>query len=204
MQDGYELALAAALGGRLDAALVKDVPGAQALLDRAGPDGGERAARGPRRGRRSRGRRRPPAAPAPAAGALRLLDLLRGPPAVLELAGRLLADAWVVERLEDLPSDFAGIAAHAQRARVVRGWGEVRQLSEGGTERVLARRNERDRLVAEAERAAQAEQARAWRCERRSRRCVRPKRRARRPSDAARSRAPSGRGGRGASAAPSG
>src|SRR6185437_1065057 len=31
VQDGYELALAAALGGRLDAAVVDDVPGAQAL-----------------------------------------------------------------------------------------------------------------------------------------------------------------------------
>ena len=40
VQDGYELALAAALGGRLDAALVKDVAGAEALLDRAGLDGG--------------------------------------------------------------------------------------------------------------------------------------------------------------------
>ena len=40
VRDGYELALAAALGGRLSAALVRDVAGAEALLDRAGPDGG--------------------------------------------------------------------------------------------------------------------------------------------------------------------
>jgi chromosome segregation protein len=37
--------------------------------------------------------------------------------------------------------------------------GEVRQLSEGGTERVLARRNERDRLIVSVERAAQGEQS---------------------------------------------
>ena len=37
--DGYELALAAALGGRLDAALVRDLRGANTLLDGAGPDG---------------------------------------------------------------------------------------------------------------------------------------------------------------------
>jgi chromosome segregation protein len=37
--------------------------------------------------------------------------------------------------------------------------GEVRQLTEGGSERVLARRNERDRLIAAAEGAAQAEHA---------------------------------------------
>ena len=46
---------------------------------------------------------------APANGAERLLDLVSGPAEVLELAGRLLGDAWVVARLEDLPSDFAGI-----------------------------------------------------------------------------------------------
>jgi chromosome segregation protein len=39
VEPGYELALAAALGGRLDAVLVPDLAGAAALLDRAGPDG---------------------------------------------------------------------------------------------------------------------------------------------------------------------
>ena len=41
----------------------------------------------------------------------------------------------------------------------------MRQLSEGGSERVLARRNERDRLVASAEQAAQAEHAAQAVCE---------------------------------------
>ena len=85
---------------------------------------------------------------------------------MLELAERLLADAWVVERLEDLPKDFTGIAATRQGRVWFASWGEVRQLSEGGTERVLARRNERDRLVATAERAAQAEHAARGSCER--------------------------------------
>ncbi len=98
-------------------------------------------------------------------GARRLLDLLSGPPAVLELAARLLADAWVVERLEDLPHDFAGIAATRPGRVWFAAWGEVRQLSEGGTERVLARRNERDRLLEAAERAAQAEHAARGACE---------------------------------------
>ena len=39
-------------------------------------------------------------------------------------------------------------------------WGEVRQISEGGAERVLARRNERERLIASSEAAVQAEHAR--------------------------------------------
>ena len=149
---GYELALAAALGGRLDASLVEDVPDAEALLDRAGPEGGSALLAGQAGGSAAQ-----PAAGAPAQGAQRLTDLLSGPPEVLELAGRLLADAWVVERLEELPRDFAGIAA-TRRGRV---WfarsGEVRQLSEGGTELLLARRNEREQLLAQVERAAQAE-----------------------------------------------
>ncbi|HXD55273.1 MAG TPA: AAA family ATPase [Solirubrobacteraceae bacterium] len=149
---GYELALAAALGGRLDASLVEDVPDAEALLDRAGPEGGSALLAGQAGGPAAQ-----PAAGAPAPGAQRLTDLLSGPPEVLELAGRLLADAWVVERLEELPRDFAGIAA-TRRGRV---WfarsGEVRQLSEGGTELLLARRNEREQLLAQVERAAQAE-----------------------------------------------
>ncbi len=167
VQDGYELALAAALGGRLDAALVKDVVGAQTLLDRAGPDGGtallaDLESPGPSAGSRAPAR----AQAEPIAGARRLLDLLSGPPAVLELAERLLADAWVVERLEDLPKDFTGIAATRQGRVWFASRGEVRQLSEGGTERALARRNERDRLLATAERAAQAEHTARGSCER--------------------------------------
>jgi len=154
IEDGFELALAAALGGRLDAALVEDVPGAQLILDRAGPDGGSALL-----ARALPGAPAPAAAEPPVAGARRLTDLLGGPPEILELAGRLLEDAWVVDRLEDLPDSFRGIAT----TRGGRVWfaasGEVRQLSQGGTELVLARRNERDRLVAEVERAAQSEHA---------------------------------------------
>ena len=152
IEDGFELALAAALGGRLDAALVEDVPGAQRILDRAGPEGGSAllAAAAPGAVAASPGE-------PPVAGARRLTDLLSGPPPVLALARRLLADAWVVERLEDLPGTFAGIAATRSGRVWFAAWGEVRQLSEGGTELLLARRNERDRLVAEVERAARAE-----------------------------------------------
>jgi len=108
VRDGYELALAAALGGRLSATLVKDVAGAEALLDRAGPDGAvallvERGSHASLPARRE--------GEPPKAGAERLLDLVSGPAQVMELAGRLLADAWVSSALEDLPVAFAGIAA---------------------------------------------------------------------------------------------
>jgi chromosome segregation protein len=160
VQDGYELALAAALGGRLDAALVEDLAGAESLLDRAGPDGGTTLLAAGQDAGAAPARRTPPVA-----GARRLLELLSGPPAVLELAARLLADAWVVERLEELPKDFGGIAA-TRAGRVWFGaWGEIRQLGEGGSERVLARRNERDRLIVDSERAVQAEHAARQDCE---------------------------------------
>ncbi len=150
VREGYELALAAALGGRLEAAVVADVAGAEAVLDGAGPDGGAALLVGGRAGGRAGG-----APPAP--GAVALLELLSGPDDLLELAGRLLGDAWVVERLEDLEDGFVGIAV-TRRGRVLFGGaGEVRQLGEGGSELVLARRNERDRLIASSETAAQAE-----------------------------------------------
>jgi chromosome segregation protein len=159
VRDGYELALAAALGGRLDASLVEDVAGAESLLDRAGPDGGTALLAGAAGGAGAASSAdSSPGAP-PAAGAERLLDLLSGPAQVLELATRLLSDAWVVERLEALPRDFAGIAVTRGGRVWFAAWGEVRQLSEGGTERVLARRNERDRLIGAVELAAQGEQA---------------------------------------------
>jgi len=167
VEPGYELALAAALGGRLDAALVRDLDTAATLLDRSGPDGGtallagdaasEGAAEEPVSADRLSEAGEPETAPV--AGAVRLMDLLGGSGAVLELARRLLENAWVVERLEDLPADFRGVASTRSGRVLFAAWGEVRQVTEGGAERVLARRNERDRLLGESERAVQAEEA---------------------------------------------
>ncbi len=152
--DGFELALAAVLGGRLDAALADGLDGAQVLLDRVGPDGGTVLL-----SRRAAGGEAPAgqafSAP-PAPGARRLVELVEGPAAVLELAGRLLADAWVVERLEDLAEGFRGVAVTPGGRVWFAEAGEVRQLSAGGSERVLARRNERDRLERELRDAAGA------------------------------------------------
>ncbi|HTR72732.1 MAG TPA: AAA family ATPase [Solirubrobacteraceae bacterium] len=193
--DGYELALAAALGGRLDAALVRDLGAADELLDRAGPDGASAllagdaaseagpaviesshgaAATGDANGEPATENSDPHALAAdegaaaqpdrgaggagPAPGAIRLIDLVSGSAGALELAGRFLADAWVVERLADVRPGFGGIAA-TRNGRVLFGaFGEVRQAHAGGAERVLARRNERERLIASSEAAAQAEQ----------------------------------------------
>jgi chromosome segregation protein len=162
--DGYELALAAALGGRLDAAMVDDVAGAESLLDGAGPDGGS-ALLQVAHGDASEGVPSAADGTSMPPGAQRLLDLVSGPAEVVALAARLLADAWVVERLEQVPSDFTGIAVTRAGRVWFAAWGEVRQLSEGGTERVLARRNERDRLIAATEQAVQGEQAAKRACD---------------------------------------
>ena len=174
VEPGYELALAAALGGRLDAALVPDLAGAAALLDRAGPDGATALLADdldPARPRAegeclpaSADRRSSDAAPvgasaSPAPGARPLIELVEGPAPVLALARRLLADTWVLERLEDLPDGFAGVAVTSRGRVWFAALGEVRQVAEGGSERVLARRNEREQLILASEAAAAAEHA---------------------------------------------
>src|SRR5205823_1292698 len=83
--------------------------------------------------------------------------VVRGPAGAVAL----LADAWVVDDLAALPADFAGVAV----TRAGRAWSttlrELRQVAAGGAERLLAERNRRDRLIAESERAVQAEHAAA-------------------------------------------
>ncbi len=184
VKQGYELALAAALGGRLNAALVDGLPEAEKLLDAVGQDGGAALLAGGR----SDGEGTPPSgggpctpaarsddaeasapsdvprgedvgagATSPAPSAQRLLDLVSGPPPAVAVAGRLLRDAWVVDRLEDLSEDFAGIAVTLSGRVLFAALGEVRQVMEGGAERVLARRNEREQLIAASEAAVQAE-----------------------------------------------
>jgi chromosome segregation protein len=154
VEKGCELAVAAALGGRLEAALVDDMAGAKRLLDAAGPDGGSALlAGGDGLGAEDL------AGEPPAPGARALADTLSGPDPIVALVRRLLHGAWLVESLEALPDSFAGVAV----TRAGRVWfaqlREVRQVSEGGAERVLAMRNERDTLIAATEQAAQAEHA---------------------------------------------
>ncbi len=149
---GYELALAAALGGRLGAAVVPDLASGEALLDRSGADGGSAIVASGTTGARQ-------APSPPAAGAERLLDHVRGEGAALELATTLLADAWVVPSLGALAVGFEGTAV-TRGGRVWLGaWHELRQLPAGGAERILAERNRREQLVSDTEHAAAAERA---------------------------------------------
>jgi chromosome segregation protein len=153
VEAGYELALAAGLGGRLSAAIVEDLAAARRLLEGAGADGGrvlvaDSSAPGVTR-----------AATPPAPGARHLGDMVRGPQPALTLARRLLANTWVVDDLEQLPPAFLGVAV----TRAGRAWfsftRELRQAPRGGSERVLAERNRRETLIAASERAVQAERA---------------------------------------------
>jgi len=152
---GYELALAAALGRRLRAAMAPSIAAGGALLDAAGPDGG--SALVPHPG----GAAPAPAAAPPVPGAERLLDRIEATGGAAVLAATLLADAWVVDALEPVPAEFRGIAV-TKAGRVWFGASrELRQAAEGGTDRVLTERNRRTELIAASERAAQAEQAAA-------------------------------------------
>ena len=151
VETGYELAVAAALGGRLAAAVVADREAGGALLDRAGSEGGRVLVGGVLA-------REQAAREAPARGARRLVGLVRGRAEVVGVVGRLLSDAWVVDTLDGIAEDFGGIAV----TRGGRVWfgssGELRQVASGGRERALEQRNRREALIGVAERAAQAEQ----------------------------------------------
>ena len=141
VEAGYELALAAGLGGRLSAAVVGDLAAARALLEKVGADGGRALVADSG----APGVARTTAPPAP--GARHLGDMVAGPQPALGLARRLLANTWVVEDLDHLPPGFLGVAV----TRGGRAWfgftRELRQAPRGGSERVLAERNRRDALV---------------------------------------------------------
>ncbi len=161
--EGYELALAAALGGRMSAAIAPDRAAAATTLDAAGRDGGRAlvldggVAAGASPPAAAAPALAPAAAPTPAAD--RLAELVRGPEPAVSLARRLLADVWVVNDLGALDDDFAGLAV----TREGRAWDgaarELTQAARGGSERVLAERNRRDRLIEESEHAVQGEHA---------------------------------------------
>jgi chromosome segregation protein len=157
VDDGYELALAAALGGRLGAAVVVDTAAAHALLDRAGPDGGRVLVLG------DNGQAPSPAVGTAAGlrleGAERLLDHVRGDGPGAVLARSLLAGVWVVEALDAVPVAWDGVAVTRSGRVWSPGVRELRQAAKAGEERVLAERNRRDRLVADSEKAVQAEHA---------------------------------------------
>ncbi len=145
---GYELALAAALGPRLRAAVAPDLASGTALLERAGKDGGAALIVPPTGAS--------PAAAASPGGAEPLLAHVRD---ASDLAAALLADVWVVDDVEALDPSFRGVAVTRDGRVWSPGTRELRQVPAGGADRVLTERNRRDALLKEVEAVAQAERA---------------------------------------------
>jgi chromosome segregation protein len=149
---GFELALAAALDGRLRAAVVEHRGAGSDLLDRAGADGGRALVTGgpDLASSAATGTGQP-------SGAELLIDHVRGQGAALALARVLLRDTWVVDDLAELSDAFEGIAVTAGGRVWSSRTRELRQAPAVGEERVLAERNRREQLVRDSEAAAQAE-----------------------------------------------
>src|SRR3954470_23573605 len=141
VEPGYEQAVAAVLGPLLSAGLVDDLAAGERLLS-AARDGG--SALLPRESGAAGSK-------PPVPGAVPLLSVVN------TRHESLLADAWLVESLDDLPAAFTGTAV-TRAGRVLFGaTGELRQAPAGGERRVLEQRNRRDELIAASERAAVAE-----------------------------------------------
>lgn len=151
VEPGYELAVTAVVGRRLRAAVVDDIASGQSFLDGLGDNGGSAMLTAP-------------AANAavgqpPVPGAIRLADKLNAAPRVSRIVDALLANAWLVDRLDTLPSGFGGVAV-TKSGRVFFGsTGEIRQAPGGGEQRILSERNRRDALSEQLSTAKTAEQA---------------------------------------------
>jgi chromosome segregation protein len=151
---GYELAVAAALDGRLGAALLSAQDAAVTLLDRAGAEGGRALVWTGQDDGAAPGAGRPPHS-----DAVSLIEHVRGSGPAIALARLLLRDTWVVESLGAPADGFTGTAVTRAGRVWAAGVHELRQAPAVGEERVLAERNRREGLITESERAAQAEQA---------------------------------------------
>jgi chromosome segregation protein len=189
---GYELALTAALGPRLRAAVASDLESGAALLLKAGKDGAaalivpdESAPTSPglsateaamplpqhrafpgsssfpsaEAPAAARAAAASPTSPAPGAEPLSAHIRASGDADRQRLAAVLLADVWVVESVDGLDPAFRGVAVTKDGRVWSPGTRELRQVSPGGADRVLAERNRRDALVEQVEVVAKAEQA---------------------------------------------
>ena len=146
---GIERALSAALGERLRAAVVASIDEGVGKLDDS--DGASRAL--------IAGGESPPAPDGPPVeGARRLLDLVDADGAAREVAERLLADAWLVDELSELPQGFRGIAVTVDGDAYDGGAGELWRLPREGTDPALAARSAREELASRLEQRRKTEE----------------------------------------------
>jgi chromosome segregation protein len=142
---GLERAVTAVLGDRLRASIVASLGEGRERL--AGEEGTARAL--------IASDSSAPVSEPPKEGARRLLDLIEARGEAGPITQRLLADAWLVDELEDLEGRFTGIAVTVDGECYDAGAGEIRRLPREGTDPALAARSEREEL---ASRLAQREQ----------------------------------------------
>jgi len=148
-EEGYELAVAAALGSLLRAGVVSDLREGHTVLDAAGSEGGSALLPA---ASASAASARPPAPDAEP-----LAEHVRPAAAVADRLARLLADTWVVESLDGLAADFQGVAVTRTGRVLFASTGELRQTPAGGEDHVLEQLGRRERLVEASAEAARAE-----------------------------------------------
>jgi chromosome segregation protein len=142
---GLERAVSAVLGERLRASIVGSVGEGRERL--ASAEGAARAliASGPPK----------PTSSSPKEGSRRLLDLIEARGDAAPITERLLADAWLVDDLDQIADGFAGVAVTVDGECFDASVGEIRRLPREGTDPALAARSQREELVS---RLAQREQ----------------------------------------------
>jgi len=148
VEPGYEAAVAAALGGTLGAQVVSSLDEGERALVARGDEGGRALVR--RRVRASN------TGVPPGPGAERLADRVRAAAEVADVAQALLADAWLVEGLADLPPEFTGVAVTRGGIAFDARRGEVRRLPAAGSAQDLSERNRRAELESRAAATARA------------------------------------------------
>ncbi|HEX6585117.1 MAG TPA: AAA family ATPase [Solirubrobacterales bacterium] len=134
---GLERAVSAVLGERLRASIVDSLTEGRKRLSEA---------EGAARTLISAGPSVTPSA-APKDGARRLVDLVEARGAAGPVTERLLADAWLVDELEDLTEGFRGVAVTVDGECYDAAAGEIRRLPKEGTDPALAARSEREELA---------------------------------------------------------
>jgi chromosome segregation protein len=150
---GLERAVSAVLGERLRASIVGSVSEGRERL--AGAEGAARALLKNSQGDPGREAEESPPDVGPKEGARRLLDLIEARGDAAPITERLLANAWLVDDLDEIADGFAGVAVTVDGECFDAAAGEIRRLPREGTDPALAARSEREEL---ASRLAQREQ----------------------------------------------
>jgi chromosome segregation protein len=146
---GLELALSAALGWRTRALVAESREEALRLLADSEAaawallEGGPAATE--------------PGEP-PSEDARPLLGLVEADERARGVAERLLADAWLVEDLDEVPEDFGGIAVTIEGACLDGSMGELRRLPREAGDPALVARSQREELALRLQKTAQTEE----------------------------------------------